>query len=331
MSSPVPAAPPPSPFEVEGEWLRCALHTHSTVSDGTLSPRYLAQSYLEAGFDVLAITDHWRRTVVPSTQRLLTIPSAELGFDLKYPNYPGQTAEFLVYGIDDIPDDPGGNRDNWMFNEDENWEVRTFADLTAGVAWASSQGAVVYAAHPYWNGLSVDDLLEAQGFAGLEVFNASAEVETGRGDSSTWWDTLLRQGRRVYGVATDDQHYPLFELGGAWTMVRARERSQEAVLEALRNGWSYMSSGPSIHEIAIDGDAVEVACSPVRSVILHMEEEQGVSVTVGANGRRMGQILATDGSGLITRVRLESTWTTPLYRRITVIDQFGMKAWSNPL
>jgi len=325
-----PGATPTNPFEVEGEWLRCALHTHSTVSDGTLSPRYLAQSYAEAGFDVLAITDHWRRTVVPSTDGLVTIPSAELGFDLKYPNYPRQSGEFLVYGIDDIPEDPGGNRDNWMFNDDENWEVRTFADLTAGVRWADSQGAVVYVAHPYWNGLSVDDLLEAQGFAGLEVFNGSAELETGRGDSSTWWDVLLRQGRRVSGIATDDQHYPLFELGAAWTMVRAKERSQEAVLDALRNGWSYFSAGPRIHDIGVDGDGVEVACSPARSVLLHMEEEQGVSVSVGANGRRMGRILETDGQGLITRVRLESTWTTPFYRRITVVDQHGMRAWSNP-
>jgi hypothetical protein len=327
MSSP---STPTSPFHVEGVWLRSALHTHSTVSDGTLTPRYLAQSYREAGFDVLAITDHWRRTVVASTDDLLTIPSAELGFDLKYPNYPRQSGEFLVYGIDGLPDDPGGNRDNWMFNEDENWEVRTFADLTAGAEWANGQGAVVYAAHPYWNGLAVEDLLEAEGIAGLEVFNASAEVETGRGDSSTWWDRLLRQRGRVFGIATDDQHYPLFELGAAWTMVRARERSEEAVLEALRNGWAYFSHGPQIHDISVVDTAVEVSCSPARSVILHMEEEQGVSVTVGANGRRMGRVLDTDSSGLITRVRLESTWETPLYRRVSVIDRQGRKAWSNP-
>ena len=326
-----PGATPTSPFEREGEWLRCALHTHSTVSDGTLSPRYLAQSYAEAGFDVLAITDHWRRTVVPSTDGLVTIPSAELGFDLKYPNYPRQSGEFLVYGIDDIPEDPGGNRDNWMFNEDENWEVRTFPDLTAGVRWAESQGAVVYVAHPYWNGLAVDDLLESEGFAGLEVFNGSAELETGRGDSSTWWDVLLRQGRRVSGIATDDQHYPLFELAAAWTMVHAKERTAQAVLDALREGRSYFSAGPTIHEISVDGDAVEVACSPARSIVLHMEEEQGVCVNAGPTGRQMGRILQTDGNGLITRARLESPWVQPLYRRVTVVDRHGVKAWSNPM
>ena len=44
-------------FERPGQWLRCALHAHSTISDGDLSPRALARQYLTAGFDVLAITE----------------------------------------------------------------------------------------------------------------------------------------------------------------------------------------------------------------------------------------------------------------------------------
>ncbi|MEI8058398.1 MAG: CehA/McbA family metallohydrolase [Actinomycetes bacterium] len=325
------STPTTNPFELPGEWLKCALHTHSTESDGTLAPRHLVQSYAEAGFDVVAITDHWRRTVVPSTDRLITIPSAELGFDLKYPGYPRQSGEFLVYGISDLPDDPGGNRDNWMFNAEENWEARTFASLSAAMQWSEAHGAVSYVAHPYWNELSIDDLLESEGFAGIEVFNGSAEVENGRGDSSTWWDVLLRNGRRTFGIATDDQHYPLFELGLAWTMLHVVERTPEAVIEALRTGQAYFSHGPSIFDIALDGDAVEVTCSPARSVILHMEQECGVSVSVGANGRRMGQILATDDAGLITRVRLEPDQASPKYRRVSVIDKYGKRAWSNPL
>ena len=64
-------------YAAPGEWLRCALHTHTTVSDGTLSPRYLAQSYVESGFDVLAVTDHWRIADVPPTPGLITLPGAE--------------------------------------------------------------------------------------------------------------------------------------------------------------------------------------------------------------------------------------------------------------
>ena len=320
-----------NPFHTDGVWLKCALHTHSTVSDGTLTPRYLAQSYDEAGFDVLAITDHWRLTQVPSTGRLLTIPGAELGFDLAHPNYPRQSGEFLVYGLDHVPDDPGGNRDNWMFNEHENWEVRTFASLTTASQWAAPMGAVVYVAHPYWNGLSVDDLLGTEGYVGLEVFNSSAEEETGRGDSSTWWDVLLGRGRTVFGIGTDDQHYPLFELGSGWTMVHAADRSEESVLEALRTGQSYFSHGPAIHAVTPVDGGVEVACSPARSVVLHREHELGSSVSVGRGGRRMGRILESSPDGLITRALIDDDSESPLYQRISVVDASGRRAWSNPL
>ncbi|HEX4323204.1 MAG TPA: PHP domain-containing protein [Gaiellaceae bacterium] len=38
--------------------LLCELHSHTTWSDGSLSPRALCDLYGRAGFDVLAITDH---------------------------------------------------------------------------------------------------------------------------------------------------------------------------------------------------------------------------------------------------------------------------------
>jgi len=105
----------------------------------------------------------------------------------------------------------------------------------------------------------------------------------------------------VLGLGTDDQHYPLFELGAAWTMVRVADRTPEAFLHALRTGATYFSHGPTILDVVVDGTAVEVRCSPARSVVVHQEQEYGVSVTVGANGRRVGRILETDGSGLIRR------------------------------
>jgi predicted metal-dependent phosphoesterase TrpH len=67
-----------SPFDAPGEWLRCALHAHTTNSDGELAPEFLVRHYDWAGYDVLAITDHWFRTAEASTKTLLVIPSTEL-------------------------------------------------------------------------------------------------------------------------------------------------------------------------------------------------------------------------------------------------------------
>lgn len=316
-----------NPFERDGVWLRCALHTHTTESDGQVEPRFLVRDYEEAGFDAVAITDHWRLTLVPSTGRLLTIPAAELTYDVG----PGRVGEFLAYGIGEIVDDPGGLRENWITNEEEHWEQRTFPDFSSAIRWTSGQGAVAYAAHPYWSGLDPSVLLAAEGLAGLEVYNGTSETENGRGDSSPWWDALLGAGKLVFASATDDQHVPLFDLGLAWTMVRARDRSVEAVVEALRTGASYASAGPAIHEAHLDGDAVEVVCSPCRAVVLGMAEERGASVTAGERGRWMGRVLETNDEGLITRARVESTEPDPGYVRVSVVDAAGRKAWTNPL
>ena len=67
-----------SPWRAEGEWLRAALHVHSTSSDGELSPRGVAHHYGRAGYDVVALTDHWHRSEAPSTARLLVLPGVEL-------------------------------------------------------------------------------------------------------------------------------------------------------------------------------------------------------------------------------------------------------------
>ena len=69
---------PVSPFDAPGSWFKCALHAHSTGSDGELPPEWLVRHYEWGGYDVLAITDHWARTAEPGTRKLLVIPSTEL-------------------------------------------------------------------------------------------------------------------------------------------------------------------------------------------------------------------------------------------------------------
>lgn len=41
---------------------KAQLHTHTTRSDGSLSPQAVVDLYKQGGYDILAITDHWRVT-----------------------------------------------------------------------------------------------------------------------------------------------------------------------------------------------------------------------------------------------------------------------------
>jgi len=301
-----------NPFEDGGVWLRCALHAHTTNSDGELPPDKLVRHYEWAGFDVLAITDHWVRTVEPSTERLLVIPSTELNAQAGGPEH---DAHVLALGLGVDPQLP----------EDE------FASLEETVSWVNDQGAVPYLAHTYWSGLRTDQFEACDGLVGIEVWNAGCELEVGRGDSSLHWDEALERGRLLYAIAADDSHHPGYDSALAWTWVRAGERSQEAVLTALREGAFYSSTGPVIHELEQAEDHVVVRCSPVASVTLLAGRRRGARANAGRLGYpHFARILDSNDDGLITAARLERPPKAP-YGRIELADPDGRRAWTNPL
>jgi hypothetical protein len=301
-----------TPFESDGVWLRCALHAHTTNSDGQLLPDKLVRHYEWAGYDVLAVTDHWVRTVERSTKKLLVIPSTELNAQCGGPEH---DAHVLAFGVAADPVVP----------ESE------FAPLQEVVDWILANGGVPYIAHTYWSGLRTEQWEACEGLVGLEVWNAGCELEIGRGDSSLHWDEALERGRNLFALATDDSHNPGYDSGFAWTMVRAAERTQEAVLDALRGGAFYGSTGPELEAVEVTDDAITVRCSPTASVTLFAGRHRGARVNAGRLGYpHNGQILERDHSGLITACRLERPWDAA-YGRIEVADPSGGRAWTNPL
>jgi hypothetical protein len=304
-------AAPSNPFAATGMWLRCALHAHTTRSDGVLSPEELVSHYERAGFDVLAITDHWVRTEARSTERLLVVPSSELSCVL-----PGETdGHLLAFGIE----------------EDPLEFVRTRPDLAAAAAWIEDHGGVAYLAHPYWTGAPASGLSLSDCVAGLEVYNAGCELEVGRGLSTVHWDDLLERGGRYFGIAADDSHHAHLDSGFAWVWARVAERSRTAVLEALATGCFYSSTGPLVDELRVEDGSVEVRCSPCRRVTLCTGRRRGASVSAGRFGYRYaGEILSDADEEEITRARLERP-AGSLYGRLELVDSYGRKAWTNPL
>ncbi|MEX0755865.1 MAG: CehA/McbA family metallohydrolase [Actinomycetota bacterium] len=305
-----------NPFQLEGEWLRAQLHCHSTNSDGELTPDALIAHYEWAGYDVVAITDHWHITKHPGTDRVLTITGAELNADL-----PGDEryCDLLVYGIDQLLDDPAVRSNN------------SFPDMSTGARWANENGGVAYLAHPYWSGVRHDLVVASEGLAGLEHFNASSQSDADRGDASALWDESLEEGGPTFGLWTDDAHYPGFDLDRAWTWVRAAERTPAAVLEALRTGATYGSTGPTILDAVRTETGVEVRCSPARAVLLHTSYELGAGVWGSPRPRVWyGRALETTPDGLVTAARLE--FEQPVaFARVVIQDAAGERAWSNPL
>jgi hypothetical protein len=302
-----------NPFGEPGVWVRCALHVHTTNSDGELTPSLLVRHYERAGFDVLAITDHWVRTDEPSNERLLVIPSTELDASM---GAPGREAHVLGFGVHQDPVEPGSE----------------FPSLEETVAWIEDAGGVAFLAHPYWSGLHVEEFAGCEGLLGLEVYNAGCELEVGRGLAGVHWDDVLEaDGRAWFGIATDDCHHPGFDSSVAWTWVRAAARSTDAVLAALQAGQFYSSSGPEIEELSVEDGVVELRTTPAKSITLMTGRARGASVNAGRLGYSYhGEVLERSPDGAVTAARLKAPRQAP-YGRIEVADRNGGKAWTNPL
>ncbi len=151
------------------------------------------------------------------------------------------------------------------------------------------------------------------------MFNAGCELEVGRGLSSVHWDELLEDGRICPALVTDDSHHPGFDSDHAWTWIRA-DRTPESVLDALRTGRFYGSTGPLIHDVEVrDGDVI-VRCSPARSVTLLTGRTSGTAVNAGRLGYRHGaEILEVTSDDHIVAARLDLPGNAP-FARLEVVD-----------
>lgn len=301
-----------NPFAEAGIWLRCGLHAHTTNSDGELAPELLVNHYDWAGYDVLAITDHWVRTDEPSTDGLLVIPSSELNAQA---GGPAEDVHVLALGITADP----------VLPADE------FASLEETVAWILAHDGVPYIAHTYWSGVRTEQFEACEGLVGLEIWNAGCQLELGRGEATQQWDEALERGRLLFGLVADDSHHPGFDSAFSWVWAKAADRSREAVLGALRTGSFYGSTGPEIRSVEVDERSVVVRCSPAASVTLFAGRRRGARVNAGRLGYpHEGRALELTDDGLITAVELRRPRRAP-YGRVEVADAAGRRAWTNPL
>ena len=296
-------------FDGSGEWLRCALHAHTTRSDGELAPEALAAHYGRAGYDVLAITDHWRLTGAESDE-LLVLASSELNCILP----DSRDGHVLAFGIEADPAELGSE----------------YAGLARTADWIEEHGGVAYLAHPYWTGATPGRVDLPGNVYGIEVYNAGCELEVGRGLAGVHWDELLESGTRCFAIATDDSHHPGFDSDLAWTWIRAASRSREAVLDALREGTFYSSTGPRVLGVEVGGDAIEVRCTPCRSVTLVAGRCQGAAAHAGRLPYcHRSKVLEQADDGRITRARLELP-SGAAHTRLELTDGDGGRAWTNP-
>lgn len=298
-------------FSLPGQFWRGNLHTHSNRSDGVLDPAEVCRRYKAEGYDFIALTDHfiglYDYPITDTTgfrdAEFTTILGAELHAGAMEN---GELWHILAVGL---PAD---------FARPNSPDFHAHADQETGPALARrarDAGAFVAVAHPEWSGLTTADARSIDTAHAVEIYNHGCATGCDRPHGFYTLDQLLTEGRKLALCATDDAHFSEPDHFGGWVMVKAVENTHEALLDALKAGHHYSSTGPDLRAIDWAADTVTVESSAVRSVIV---QGQG-SAAVAVHGQSMTR----------TQVALDrfknSDWL-----RVTVIDAAGKRAWSNP-
>jgi len=286
----------PNPFNMHGSWFKGNLHTHTINSDGLLTPIQIAFLYKANGYDFLSITDHGKLTnideVSESLENLIIFPGEEIAI---------------------------GNLHLVAFNIKE--EIKTKSNPQKTIDEVSGQGGEIIIAHPYWSALTLKDLLEINGYLGIEIYNATCDVSVAKGYSTVYWDNMLYRGIYTYGFAVDDAHGSLnlqrpSDTCKGWIMVKAERLSVKSIMESLKRGLFYSSTGPEIHDLQIRGEEIHVETSPVQAI--NFIARNGLGRRFFASDKPINK--ATYGMR-----------GNEGYIRVEAEDYKGRTAWTNPI
>lgn len=297
-------------FPTGGIWCKGNLHTHTTNSDGKLSPEETAAKYKELGHDFISFTDHRRYIYNKHLQSndFIVIP----GFEIDV-NPPGTNMCHHIVGIRSRISQKN-YPDGYQFT---HLEYKGLSTVQEAVDDLNAHDNFTFYCHPVWSRVETDDYIGLNGLAGMEIFNTGCHLENNTGYSPAHTDSALRLGKMRYIFATDDCHQNLNDRGKGYIVVKADEKSEEGIVDAILNGWFYASRGPEIYEFGIKNNEVYIKCSDVREIHFVAYEPRGCSF-VGEKGE------VRNGASC----DVNENWT---YVRAEIVDDNGYQAWSNPI
>ena len=142
--------------------------------------------------------------------------------------------------------------------------------LQANIDNIISAGGLAEINHPNFRwALNENDLVKVKGAHFLEVFNGNYNTHNygggGKKSVEEMWDEMLSKKIKIWGVAVDDSHHFKEEFaphrynpGRGWVEVFAKNLSEKNILDSMKNGNFYFSTGVKFKKIIIDKEKIEL-------------------------------------------------------------------------
>lgn len=229
--------------------MKIGLHIHTTESDGRMTPKEACEIYRSAGYDAIALTDHWKWHGEDTYQGMRILSGAEFN------TFTADTVEGVVHILC-----IGAKQDPMI---DKSSDVQTIIDKIH-----AAEGIAILA-HPAWSLNSVKQIISYQGFDATEIYNTVSGVHaSNRPYSGIIVDLLANEGVFLPLTATDDTHYYDGDETVSYIMLDVSDgkTSSEDIKRKIAAGAFYATQGPEIHLRKNEDGTVTACTSPVSCI-----------------------------------------------------------------
>jgi len=300
-------------FCAQGKLLKGALHCHTTRSDGDVPPGEVVQLHKDNGYDFLAVTDHRLYNYDNfGVEGITILPGMEMDGNFKKGENDRQVHCHHIVCIGPEKDKGNGYQQDQQF---ERWAIEKPEDSQPHIDQIHRNGNMTIYAHPQWSGTPAREFERLAGNFAMEIWNSGCAMENRLDTNAAYWDELLCQGKRIFGVATDDGHKKEHHCKG-WVRVCCKN-DVSSILKALESGAFYASCGPEIFDFYVEHGAAHLKCSPVKEIaFIHFRSPYKVLAAQEDALLAEGEIALRPGSN---------------YVRACVTDAQGRRAWTNPI
>ena len=286
-----------------GNFYKANMHTHTTISDGSLSPEDTKKLYKTNGYSVVAFTDHDVFITHPelNDESFLALNGFEAEFTQEDTCPPkgnkmlktchicfvarssGMETQPCFNPRYAIPGNAPKHVDKVKYDENVPFFIRSFSpeSINEMTKAASDAGFFVTYNHPTWSLENYNDYTKYENLNAMEIYNHECHILGYDSYVPTIYDDMLKIGKKIYAVAADDIHGT--SVGG-FIMIKAEKLEYETITDALFAGNFYASNGPEIFDLYIEDDKIHITCSDAADI----------SMTTG--GRSAKRISAKKGN-----------------------------------
>ncbi len=335
-------------FPTKGNFYKANLHCHTTLSDGCATPEEVKKAYMEKGYSIVAYTDHQMCYAHDelADENFLPITSYEADINQYVPEKPIYSHTKVCHLNLYAKDKDNAALVNPLLNRMELWNKRKGRPegyiqkyhgqlmteeeysqeyINDFIKAANENGFLVCLNHPSWSLENFHDYDKLTGLWAMEIVNGSCEVGGYLEDNTHIYDRMLRHGKKLFPVCSDDNHNRFgFELPdgdsfGGFTVIRAQKLEYNTIMKALENGDFYCSAGPAFEEAYYEDGKVYVKCSPVRSIRL-LNEGRDAPVKIAPKGELITEAIFDVDPGFVGK-----------FIRVDIRDAEGHLANTKPL